>query len=206
MLAKLVRATRAFFRDDIRVQLQGGKLRVQLESPDGPYVPPEERMRLAAEKRAADELAAMRRELAAMLNDDPGSRARLPHLAYVEQQLAIQGLALLDKLSVALVRAAYKQLDDNVMNWSQVGLATLRSKLGVAVKERGLGHGQDNTEADAALPTDPATAPAMEVQESPLADSEQALLDAYRAMREGSAGGADEMGTSPSATTDKVAA
>lgn len=204
MLAKLVRATRAFFRDDIRVQLHGGKLRVQLESPDGPYVPPEDRLRLAAEKRAANELAAMRQELTAMLDDDPGARARLPHLAYVEQQLAIQGLALLDKLSVALLRAAYKQLDDNVMNWSQVGLATLRSKLGVAVKERGLGHGQDSAEADAALPTDPASAPAMEVQESPLADSEQALLDVYRAMREGSVGVADS--SAPGAKAHRVAA
>lgn len=205
MLAKLVRATRAFFRDDIRLQVQGGKLRVHLESPDGPYVPPEERLRLAAEKRAAEDLLIMRRELAAMLDDDPGARARLPHLAFVEQQLAIQGLALLDKLSVALLRAAYKQLDDNVMNWSQVGLATLRSKLGVAVKERGLGHGQDTAEADAALPSDPSCAPAMEVQESPLADNEQALLDAYRAMREGS-GGVGDNAAPGVAATDRVAA
>lgn len=186
MLALLTRAVRAFFVDDIRLRRDGRVIRVTLENGDGPYVSPEERIRQALEQRRSQELQQMRAELAELLDADPGSRERLRHLAYVEQQLGVQGLALLEKVSVALLREASRQLEESVLNWSQVGLATLRSKLAVAVKERGIGTSHDTAEADAALPT--TAVPALEVSEAPLGEGEAALLEAYRAMRGGPVG------------------
>jgi hypothetical protein len=199
----LVRAARAFFVDDIRLRREGSRVVLRLESASdtharGPAAGPDtaNRKTTPEQRRAEEQLAGMRSELKALLNEDPQARRNMPHLAYVEQQLAIQGLALLDKLPVPLLRQGLKQFEGAVTNWSPVGLATLRSKMAVAVQQRGLGNAEGPEEVDTPLPEDADTLrAALEVSEVPLADSEAALVEAYRAMRLGPDGGSGEIRT-----------
>ena len=82
------------------------------------------------------ELELMRSQLAAVLDDLPETRSTLRHLAFVDDALGKKGLRALDELPLDLMRHALDQFEGLVMNWSPAGLASLRSKIVVAIIRR----------------------------------------------------------------------
>lgn len=81
-------------------------------------------------------LAQVRGELRDLLDGQPSTRRVMRHLVFVEGTLAQGGLAVLDGLPVAVLQHALEQLEGLVSNWTPVGLATLRSKMAVAISRR----------------------------------------------------------------------
>jgi hypothetical protein len=183
MFGPLKRAARAFFVDELHLQRDERGLRVVLHGGQGPVLTAEERARQREEQRVQTELDAMRHDLAAVFDDIPGSRRALGHLAHVELQLREKGLALLDQVPLNLLRQALHELENAVSNWSSTGLATLRSKMAVAVRTRELN--QSEHEQDVRLSR--AQLPLPEVSESRVERSatdpdQAALLAAYGAV------------------------
>ena len=82
------------------------------------------------------ELELMRSQLAAVLDELPETRSTMRHLAFVDQALGKKGLRALDKLPLDLMRHALDQFEGLVINWSPTGLASLRSKMAVAIIRR----------------------------------------------------------------------
>jgi hypothetical protein len=71
------------------------------------------------------------------LDTDPANRARYRYLARLETKLAGHGLLVLEKAPLAGLKRALGELEGMVRNWSDPVLAELRSRLAVAVMERG---------------------------------------------------------------------
>jgi len=146
LLKPLARAAAAFFKHDLTVRREGEVVRVVLE--ERPRVPSKRVQRDEAAKRKADEeLALIRSELAALLNELPETRKTMRHLVFVEQALAKKGLRALHKIPLDVLQRALDQLEGLVLNWSPAGLANLRSKMAVAVLDRE--HHDPDAEADA---------------------------------------------------------
>lgn len=122
-----------FFRKDVQLQLDGLHPHLHLAEPAPPAAVPRE---AAAARRSASELELMRGELAALLDEQPGSRRILRHLALLERALARDGLAALTLAPLPLLAGALGQFEALVTNWSRPGLAALRSKVAVALIER----------------------------------------------------------------------
>mgnify|MGYP001177789404 CR=1 FL=1 len=120
------------FRRQVRVGWRAGP-RLALADPAAEGRPSAER--LAAE-RARAECLQIKQELAAALDELPGLRDTLRHLAWVESALAQRGLAALDEVPLAVLEQALDQFEGLVSNWSPRGLAALRSKMAVAVAAR----------------------------------------------------------------------
>ncbi|HKX42506.1 MAG TPA: hypothetical protein VJO99_15215 [Burkholderiaceae bacterium] len=79
------------------------------------------------------ELELMRTELRKLLDLHPMTRHVVRHLVYVERALKLQGEETMTQVPVEILRAALEQLESLVTNWSNHGLAALRSKMSVAV-------------------------------------------------------------------------
>lgn len=175
----LKRAARAIFKDDIRVVRSEAGVRVWLHDGEGPDLPPDELVRRRAERREQDLLDRMRSEISALLDDLPGSRSRLRQLAHVEQQLKAEGLTALKSVPLPLLRLALTQFEGEVVNWAPEGLACLRSKMAVALRDRDAAGEEDHGMAEV-----PSNLPALSVTEVDVdldaADPDQAaLLAAY---------------------------
>jgi hypothetical protein len=110
-----------------------------------------------AEEAAAEKLLALRElqdhraglmqsQLRDLLLRHPDSRLVLKHLAVVERMLRKRGDRVFAEAPVDLLRAALRQLEALVKDWSPKGLAELRSRLSVAVIEREA-QGEDRREA-----------------------------------------------------------
>jgi hypothetical protein len=180
-----------FFSHDVSLRRDEGSLRIVLAQPDGPPGTPRpltrEQIKL---KKEAQELALMREQLAELLDASASSRGALRHLVFVEQALAKKGLRALHKLPLEVLQRALDQFEGVVTNWSPAGLASLRSKMAVAIIDRE--HMDPDAEADAyntaavmdALPSEPTPA---EVQADSGHDDE-ALAAAYAALGVGQAG------------------
>lgn len=120
----------ALFCRDVQLHLERGHLHLGLAGGAA-------RPRPAARPVAADaELERMRRELAALLDEQPGARQVLRHLALFEATFQQHGLVTLDRVPLPLLRAALEQFEGLVSNWTPKGLATLRSKMAVALIQR----------------------------------------------------------------------
>jgi hypothetical protein len=146
-LHPLRRAAAAFFRHDIALRRAEDGVRLVLEdrrSESGQRAPTRAEL---AERKEQQELAQMRSELAALLDDLPEARQTLRHLVFVEQALGRKGLRALHKLPVDVLQRALEQFEGLVTNWSPVGLASLRSKMAVAIIDRE--HMDPDAEADA---------------------------------------------------------
>ena len=89
----------------------------------------------------------MLRELNALLDEQPGSRQTLRHIDYLRQALQKKGLRALHKVPLDVLQRALEQFESLVSNWSPVGLASLRSKMAVAIIDRE--HVNPDAEADA---------------------------------------------------------
>lgn len=131
------RAVRAFFKADVKLQRGRGGLQVVLD----------ERAAAAAPRKAAGaadvspqareqrELRRMQASLTALLDQHAANRKTLRHLAFVEHALERCGQRAFRKLPPEVIRRALGQIEALVSNWSDEGLATLRSKLAVALIE-----------------------------------------------------------------------
>lgn len=184
----IAQAFRAFFRADVRVRRGERGLEVVLDDPaPGPA---RGRKRAApradaAAQREQQELQRIQQSLARLLDELPENRSTLRHLAFIEHALAKKGLRGLAKVPYDVLRRALDQFEGVVINWSDEGLATLRSKMAVMLIER-------EAEAQTApeTPVAGARGPAAGVDSEPLAhpvtlegddaaEAEAALLAAY---------------------------
>ncbi len=134
-LQPLRQAVVAFFSHDLALQRsrQGMKIVLQPRSVErrdkgGTHE--------QAQAKAREELKLMLAELDALLDQQPGSRQTLRHIVYVHRALRKNGMHALQKLPLDVLQRALEQFESVVSNWSPVGLATLRSKMAVAVIER----------------------------------------------------------------------
>jgi hypothetical protein len=200
LLQRLNKGVTAFFTHDVEIQRAGTGMKLVLQQQAGEPVKAPTRLEEAA-RRDKGELALMRKELAALLDEMPETRQALRHLVFVERAIGKHGLKALHKLPVDVMQHALSQLEGLVTNWSPVGLASLRSKLAVAVidREHRNTHGEDDAYRTAAvLDTLPAL-PAMEVHEN--TDDDDALAAAYAALGDLAPGAFEMQGelNSPSA-------
>ena len=135
-----------------------------------------------AQPKDSAELALMLEQLRALLAEMPQARQTLRHLVFVEQALARKGLRALHKLPLEVLQRALEQLEGLVTNWSPVGLASLRSKMAVAIIDRE--HMDPDAEADAyrtvaVLDAEPLEASLPEVE---VRTDDDALAAAYAAL------------------------
>lgn len=134
LFAPFRRAAFLFFKAQVQVRVEGG-MRVELSDGSGRrVVPPEE---LAARRERA-ELECVQRELAEALGVAPEIRVELRHLAYIEHALQQKGLRALQLVPLEVLQKALEQFEGLVSNWEPRGLAMLRSKMSVTVRERQL--------------------------------------------------------------------
>jgi hypothetical protein len=91
----------------------------------------------ARPSRPAADSAACLAALARALDADPDHRGRHRYLARLEAKLASHGLRVLERAPVPGLRRALGEFEGMVRNWSDPALAELRSRLAVAVAERG---------------------------------------------------------------------
>lgn len=133
-LPPLKSAARAFFRHDLRLRREEGRLRVVLEAPRPGPVPVSPHA--LAQQREAELLQAMRGELAEVLDEDSELRAGVPHLARLERLLASHGLPALERVPLELLERALEQFESLVTNWSPAALACLRSRMAVTLRAR----------------------------------------------------------------------
>ena len=85
----------------------------------------------------------MRRDLYALMQQHPGSRQLMRHLDLVERTLRHEGYGAVEALSIRVIAKALGQLEKLVWDWSEPGLAELRSRLAVMVKSRQVEAEQD---------------------------------------------------------------
>lgn len=147
LLAPIGKALRAFFKFDLRLRREDGALRLVLEdkAPDGEAPARKRKPRLDARaQREAREFERMRASLSALLDEMPENRQVLRHLVFMERALDKKGLRALYKVPYDVLRHALTQLEGVVVNWSDEGLACLRSKMAVAIIDRE----RDDSEAE----------------------------------------------------------
>ena len=78
----------------------------------------------------------MRHDLYALLEQHSGSRKLMRHLDLVEQTLRQQGWPAVEALPLRVLAMGLQQLERLVWDWSAPGLAELRSRLAIRVKQR----------------------------------------------------------------------
>lgn len=183
VIGLLRHATAAFFRHDLALRRgeDGVHIVLQQRSPARDRKRTPSRAELALQKDSA-ELALMLEQLRALLAEMPQARQTLRHLVFVEQALAKKGLRALHKLPLEVLQRALEQLEGLVTNWSPVGLASLRSKMAVAIIDRE--HMDPDAEADAyrtvaVLDAEPLQEPLPQVESC---TDDDALAAAYAAL------------------------
>lgn len=178
-LGTLRSALRTFFSEDLSLQRADDGVRIVLQ-PRGDRQRPLSRLEVAAQ-REKQELTLMLAQLAELLGELPETRLTMRHLVFVEQALAKKGLRALHKLPLDVLQKALEQFEGLVVNWSSVGLASLRSKMAVAIIDRE--HMDPEAEADAyrtaaVMDIDPDAA----LPQEPSRSDDDALAAAYAAL------------------------
>ncbi len=140
LLTPLRHAAAAFFKHDLALRRDAAGLQIVLEAkveptPARPKIKKGSREEVALRKDK-QELALIVQQLGELLDELPETRPALRHLVFVEQALQKKGLRSLHKLPVKVLQRALEQLEGLVTNWSPVGLASLRSKMAVAIIDR----------------------------------------------------------------------
>lgn len=92
---------------------------------------------LVLKERQEGRFGPMQAQLADLLSRHPEAPAVLKHLAVFERALRKKGETVFGEAPVELLQGALRQLEVLVTDWSARGLAELRSRLAVAVIERG---------------------------------------------------------------------
>ena len=80
----------------------------------------------------------LKRDLYQMLEQHPSSRQLMRYLDLVERTLRRGGLEALEALPVRVIAKALGEMERLVWDWSPAGLAELRSRMAVMVKNRPL--------------------------------------------------------------------
>lgn len=146
----LRQAAAAFFKHDLALRRDPAGLQIVLE-PKAAAAAPRKAKKGSREEAIArkekQELALILEQLGGLLAELPETRSALRHLVFVEQALKKKGLKALHKLPLDVMQRALEQLEGLVVNWSPAGLASLRSKMAVAVIDRE--HADPEAEADA---------------------------------------------------------
>ncbi len=179
LLKRVSKGVTAFFTHDVEIKRADDGVKLVLQPVAAGHKEPT-REQLAA-KAAKQELALMRQQLAELLDELPETRQALRHLVFVEHAIGKHGLKALHKLPVDVLERALSQFEGLVTNWSPVGLASLRSKMAVAIIDRD--HRNAASEDDAyrtAAVMD--TLPAAPPQEEPESTDDEALAAAYAAL------------------------
>jgi hypothetical protein len=78
----------------------------------------------------------MRRDLYSLLERHPASRQTMRHLDLIERTLRRIDIDAVEALPVKVLAKGLDELEALVWDWSPVGLAALRSRLAVQVKQR----------------------------------------------------------------------
>ncbi len=78
----------------------------------------------------------MRRDLYTLLERHPASRQTMRHLDVIERTLRHIDIDAVEALPIKILVKGLAEFEALVWDWSPVGLATLRSRLAVAVKRR----------------------------------------------------------------------
>jgi hypothetical protein len=133
--ATLASAWTTFFKKDLALDSRGTRPRLVLVDRGEAAQVKAGRVDEAASRAAAD-LALMREQLRALLDHEPGTRQVVRHLAFFEHALARNGMRALQTMPPVALQRALDEFENLVINWSPVGLATLRSKMAVALVER----------------------------------------------------------------------
>ena len=127
------RVWRAIFHSHIELRWRGGpRLRLIEPGQDLQAAAAVE----AAARRERQAFVEVLTQLGEVLGRTPGVRDSLRHLAYVEQALQRQGIDALHMVPLDVLQRALAQFEGQVTNWAPVGLATLRSKMAVAIAAR----------------------------------------------------------------------
>lgn len=129
------KAVRTFFKADLQVRRGKRGLEVVLDETPSRGSAAKARPDPAQERDVA-ELARMRASLAGLLDEMPDNRSTLRHLAFIEHALGKKGLRALHKVPYDVLKRALDQFEGLVVNWSDEGLAALRSKMAVTLIER----------------------------------------------------------------------
>ena len=190
LLDPLRRAGAAFFKHDLALRRAAAGLQIVMEARVEPETKPKKKPKQQAQEdlakqKAKRDLALIVEQLGVLLAEVPESRSALRHLVFVEAALQKKGLRALSKLPVELLERALEQLESLVTNWSPTGLASLRSKMAVAIMDR---EHADPVVAQEAAATESVvdTMPPPPVDEDPVPDlcEEDALAAAYAALGE----------------------
>lgn len=120
-LGQSMQAMRSFFERPVREQR-------------GSRAAPMTGARLQAREEQIALARRMQADLHGLLQMHPSARQLMKHLALVEFTLRYQGLRAMQALPVRVLARALAQLEKLVWDWSQPGLADLRSRLAVIVK------------------------------------------------------------------------
>jgi hypothetical protein len=134
----IAKATRAFFKADLKVQRGDRGIEVVLaERPPKPEQPRRGAKPLdAAAQKERQDLQRIQQSLTALLDELPDNRTALRQLAFIEHALSKKGMRALHKVPYDVLKRALEQFEGVVVNWSDEGLATLRSKMAVVLIER----------------------------------------------------------------------
>ena len=132
VLRPLARVGHLFFKSQVRLRLRGG-LRLAWEEPG---VSPAQAAEQQRQAREQSEVHLIVQQLAALLDEDADLRHSLRYLSFVEQSLQQQGLQALQEMPLDVLRRALEQFEGLVTNWEPRGLASLRSRMSVAVSMR----------------------------------------------------------------------
>jgi hypothetical protein len=115
-------------------------------------------LREQAREKVRKHVRHMKRDLHELLSQHPSSRQLMRHLATVERTLRTEGLTGFEALPVRVVATALTELERLVWDWSPTGLAELRSRMAVIVKNRPRPVEAPNAEATVAAALDSAHA------------------------------------------------
>lgn len=184
------KATRAFFKADVRLRRGEHGLEVVLDESQRPR----RATSGAKARKPANQIAdpdrktqdQMQASLARLLDELPENRTALRHLAFIEHALAKKGLRALYKVPYDVLKRALDQFESVVVNWSDEGLAALRSKMAVALIEREPEIATPGPAAAASapdsVPDSGALAVPVDLEGDDAAEAEAALMAAYGAM------------------------
>jgi hypothetical protein len=94
-------------------------------------------LRAQAREEKRERVKRMRRDLFTLMEQHPGSRQVMRHLDLAERTLRHEGLQALEKLPIRVIAKSLAQMERLVWDWTPIGLAELRSRMAVMVKNRG---------------------------------------------------------------------
>ena len=158
-------------------------------------VPPAQALEQAqAHEQLRQRVRRMRRDLYELLERHPDSRQLMRHLDVVEQTLRRNGLAGVEALPVRVIAKALTQMERLVWDWTPVGLAELRSRMAVMVKNPPVRAVAPVSEPDS---TDAVTTESIELdlasyQAADVTEVESADLSAFEEMERSWAGSMPE--------------